>query len=177
MKRLFVLAALIATVATSMAEEAVFQLSLVPEIALHSSFTTIRGVSLGIWSENPQKSLTLGIINGSRDQSSGVSLALGVNYTENYTGVQLGFVNVSKSSFTGWQGAAINYSQGQFVGLQTSFINVAEDVRGVQLGCLNYTAKLEGVQIGFLNIVKDNGWFDQFPDKLATAFPFVNWSF
>lgn len=177
MKKLLVLSALIATAATPRAEEAGFQLSLTPDIALHSTFTTIRGVSLGIWSENPQQSLTLGIINGSTGESGGFSWALGVNYTESFTGVQWGLVNVSKSSFTGWQAGAIDYSAGQFVGLQSGFINVAEDVRGVQFGCLNYTAKLEGVQIGFLNIVKDNGWFDEFPNKLATAFPFVNWSF
>lgn len=177
MKKLVVLAVLVAATFAVRAEETAFQLSLTPDIALHSTFTKVRGVSLGIWSENPQNSLTLGIVNGSREQSSGLSLALGVNYTETYTGVQLGMVNVSKSSFLGWQGAAINYSQGQFEGLQTAFINVAQDVHGVQFGGLNYTEKLRGVQIGFLNIVRDNGWFDQFPEKLATAFPFVNWSF
>ncbi|MEY4384731.1 MAG: hypothetical protein RLY20_14 [Verrucomicrobiota bacterium] len=157
--------------------EAGFQLSLTPEIALHSTFTHIHGVSLGVWGENPQTSLTLGIVNGSREHSSGLSLALGVNYAESYEGVQWGLVNISKTSFTGWQSGAINYSQGSFVGLQSGFVNVAEDVNGLQWGCVNYTEKMKGAQIGFLNIIRDNGWFDRFPDKLATAFPFVNWSF
>ena len=177
MKKTLILVALVVAASVARAEEAGFQLSLTPDVALHSTFTTIRGVSLGVWSENPQTSLTLGIINGSREQSSGFSLALGLNYAENYRGVQWGLVNVSRSTFVGWQGAAINYSQGQFEGLQTAFINVAEDVNGVQFGGLNYAERLRGVQIGFLNIVRDNGWFDQMPDKLAKAFPFVNWSF
>jgi hypothetical protein len=36
---------------------------------------------------------------------------------------------------------------------------------------------LDGVQIGLINIAMNNPWFTEFPDKLATGFPFVNWSF
>ena len=63
-------------------------------------------------------------------------------------GVALGFVNYSKESF-----------------------------KGLQWGFVNYTEKLDGVQLGLVNIVTDNGWFDQFPGKLAKGFPFFNWSF
>lgn len=176
MKKTLCIALVVAGTAVVQAEESAFQLSLTPDIALKSKDTTIRGVSLGIWSENPQHSFTLGIINGSTGDSSGFSWGV-VNYADSYTGVQWAFVNVSQTSFVGWQGAAVNYSQGTFKGLQTGFINAAQDANGLQLGALNYTESLRGVQIGFLNIVKDNGWFDQFPDKLATVFPIVNWSF
>jgi hypothetical protein len=77
----------------------------------------------------------------------------------------------------GWQSGALNYAQGTFKGLQSGWINVGQDTTGVQIGLLNYTESLKGVQIGFLNIVKNNGWFDEFPNKLAKGFPIVNWSF
>ena len=153
------------------------QLSLTPDIALHPKDATVRGFSLGIWSENPQHGLTLGIVNGSTGESSGFSWAWGINYAESYTGVHWAIANISTTRFVGWQHGALNYSQGTFEGLQSGFVNIAEDATGLQLGAMNYTEDLHGVQIGLLNIVRNNGWFDEFPDKLATAFPFVNWSF
>lgn len=188
MKKTIVLIALVALAAQSKAESVAaatttssgdvgLQLSLTPDIALHPKDATVRGVSLGIWGENPQHSLTLGIVNGSTGESSGFSWAWGINYADSYKGVQWALVNVSKTRFVGWQGAAINVAQGDFTGLQTGFVNYGQNARGVQFGCVNYAEDLYGVQIGFLNIVKNNGWFDEFPNKLATAFPFVNWSF
>ena len=40
------------------------QLSLTPSIAIHDRSETIEGLTLGIWSENPQAALALGIVNG-----------------------------------------------------------------------------------------------------------------
>ena len=62
-------------------------------------------------------------------------------------------------------------------GFQSGWINVSQEFHGLQLGLLNYAENLRGVQIGFVNIARNNPWFKEFPDKLATAFPFVNWSF
>ena len=46
------------------------------------------------------------------------------------------------------------------------------------MGLVNYAETLDnGVQIGLANIAMNNGWFDEFPNKLAKGFPFVNWSF
>jgi hypothetical protein len=42
---------------------------------------------------------------------------------------------------------------------------------------VNYSENLRGVQIGLVNIARNNPWFNEFPDKLATGFPIVNWSF
>lgn len=163
--------------ASSLSDSKGLQLSLTPDIALHPKTTPIRGVSLNIWGENPQHSLTLGIVNGSTGESSGFSWAWGINYADSYKGVQWALVNVSKTSFVGWQAAALNYSQGTFTGLQTGFVNYGQEFKGLQCGAVNYAENLKGVQIGFLNVAKNNGWFKDFPDKLATVFPFVNWSF
>ncbi len=48
---------------------------------------------------------------------------------------------------------------------------------GLQVGLVNYAEELHGVQIGLANIAINNPWFSEFPDKLATGFPIVNWSF
>lgn len=177
MKKLLILTAFATSLAKLTAAEAAFQLSLTPDIALHSKTTTIKGVSLGIWGENPQESFNLGLVNGSTGESKGFAWAFIVNYTESYSGVQWALLNVSREEFTGWQAAVLNYSEGGFKGLQTGFVNIAQDCQGLQWGCLNYAENLHGVQIGFLNIAMNNPWFSEFPDKLATGFPIVNWSF
>ena len=68
-------------------------------------------------------------------------------------------------------------SKGRFTGFQNGVVNVSEEFHGLQLGLVNYSQNLHGVQIGLANIAINNGWFDDFPDKLATGFPIVNWSF
>lgn len=178
MKIKFVIAALIASTAGVGAQDvAPIQFSLTPDIALKSRTTTINGLSLSIWGENPQHSLTLGLVNGSTGDSGGFTWGL-INYADSYTGVSWGFVNVSTTSFAGWQHGWINVSQGTFAGFQSGWIfNYAEDFHGLQLGFVNYAENLHGVQLGFANIVRNNSWFDEFPDKLATGFPILNWSF
>ncbi len=176
MKKLLIIAALATSVASLKADESVFQASLTPDIAIHPRTTEINGFALNIWGENSQHSLNLGFVNGSTGDSKGLGWGL-VNYDDSYTGVQWGIVNYSKKSFIGWQDGCVNVSKGYFKGFQDGLINVAEDAHGLQFGGFNYTEKLNGVQIGLINIIKDNGWFDEFPNKLAKGFPIVNWSF
>ncbi|BCS89235.1 LA_2272 family surface repeat-containing protein [Pseudodesulfovibrio sediminis] len=139
-----------------------FQLSLVPDVALHSRSTRIDGVALSIWGENPQSALALGIINGSSGDSAGFSWGF-VNYADNYTGVQWGLVNYNHHSFTGWQAGFVNASS-TMTGLQTGFINYADTAQ-------------PGLQIGLINVIKRNQWFNEMPNGLAPVFPIVNWRF
>ena len=139
----------------------IFQAALTPNIALQSRDTRIEGISLAIWCENPQSAFTLGFINGSTGKSAGFTWGI-VNYSETYTGVQLGFLNTASELF---------------VGLQDGAVNITKEAHGVQLGVVNYTDTLKGLQLGFVNIVTTTPWFKEFPDKLAKGFPFVNWSF
>ncbi|MEY4916406.1 MAG: hypothetical protein RL616_319 [Verrucomicrobiota bacterium] len=158
------------------AAETVFQLSLVPDVAIFPRTTQVNGLSLGIWNENPQASLELGFVNGNTGNSCGVSLGL-VNYAENYRGVQWGAVNYCERDFTGVQDAYVNVCTGHFTGVQYGYVNYADDFCGLQLGAVNYTRHLRGVQLGFINVALNNPWFKEFPNKLATGFPFFNWSF
>jgi hypothetical protein len=176
MNKLLVLSVLVAGTAGLQADDTLFQASLTPDIAIHSRNTRINGLSLNIWGENPQSSLNLGFVNGSIGDSQGLAWGL-VNYADSYTGVAWGIVNVSRENFFGWQDGVINYSQGTFTGLQSGWINVGQEVHGLQLGFVNYAENLNGVQLGFINIAQNNPWFNEFPDKLATGFPILNWSF
>jgi hypothetical protein len=153
------------------------QLSLTPDIALYSRDTEVHGLALDIWGENPQASLNIGLVNGSTGESSGLSYGL-VNYAESYTGVQLGWVNISTGHFTGLQDGWVNLATGGLSGLQYGVVNISKvETKGLQLGVFNYANKLDGLQIGLVNIAPNNPAFDEFPDKLAPGFPILNWSF
>jgi hypothetical protein len=161
MKRTLPFLILCAAAFSAAADEKFLQLSLTPDVALCSRDTVIKGISLNIWGENEQSGFALGFVNGSTGNSSGMSWGL-VNYAESYTGLQLGVVN---------------YASDELKGVQLGGVNIAMRVSGVQLGCVNYAESLHGVQLGFLNIAANNPWFEEFPNKLAVVFPFVNWSF
>ena len=148
MKKLILLSALVAGVTSAKAVDMpFFQASLTPDIAVQSKTTETSGLTLNVWGESQHHGCTLGFVNGSTGQSSGFTWGFFVNYDESYKGFALGMVNVSK------------------------------DFHGLQWGFVNYTENLRGVQLGLVNIAKNNPWFNEFPDKLATGFPFVNWSF
>ena len=183
MKKLFVAVVLACSAAGLSAEESHgFQASLTPDIAIYPKTTEIRGFSLNLWGENPQQGAAIGFVNGSTGDSKGFTWAL-YNYADSYTGVSWGLANYSTTSFTGWQGGiffcpcVVNISKGKFTGFQEAIVNCAEEFHGFQLGLVNYADNLHGVQIGVVNIAINNPWFHDFPDKLATGFPIVNWSF
>lgn len=177
MKKILIIAALLVSAAAMRAAETtVIQLSLTPDIALYSKTTTVKGLSLNIWGENTMKGVSLGLVNGSTEDSAGFSCGI-VNYDDNYHGVQWGIVNFSRESFIGWQRGCVNISQGTFLGYESGLVNVSENMTGLQLGVVNYAQNLKGVQIGLVNVAINNPWFTEFPDKLAKGFPIVNWSF
>jgi hypothetical protein len=174
--QLITMAALTITAVSLRADDTGIQLSLTPDVALFPRTTTVRGLSLNIWGENQQWSLTLGLVNGSIGDSGGFSWGI-VNYADSYRGFQWGAVNISTGDFVGWQNGWINVSQGTFTGFESAMVNVSQDTSGFQLGVVNYAQKLNGLQIGLANVAANNSWFEEFPDKLATGFPIVNWSF
>lgn len=145
------------------AETQAFQLSLIPEIAIQSKTTRIEGVSIGIWSENPQSALAFGVVNGSTGDSSGLSLAFLANYAESYKGAQLAWIaNYTEKNASGVQWAAFNYA-GKLHGLQLGFINYAE-------------TSDKGLQVGIINIMNETKkWFGNFPNEVAPGMVFVNW--
>lgn len=153
------------------------QLSLTPDIAIHSRRTNIEGLTLSIWGENPQSAFALGLVNGSTGSSAGFSLGI-LNYADSYKGLQWACVNYTKASHLGWQLSFINYTEGSMKGLQTGWVNYAGHLTGVQFGFVNYAAKATtGVQIGILNLLPQNGWFKNFPDEVAPGMVLVNWRF
>jgi hypothetical protein len=194
MKKILFCLAIVFTTSTAIAGSKPIQLSLTPNIALHSRHEIIEGLTLSIWGENRQEALSLGIVNGSKGQSVGASLGL-FNYADYYRGIHFGLfgVNYTKNNFfgaqIGWFGG--NYA-GQMKGLQLGLGNWAEQIKGLQFGLVNYAGQLkglqlglgnwadtaqDGVQIGLVNIIAQNKWFDNFPDEVAPGMLFVNWRF
>jgi len=160
------------------AQDRAFQLSLTPGIALHDRDVRIEGVSLGIWSENPQKSLTLGFVSGSTGDSSGFSWSFLVNYADSYKGVHWAPVNYTKQDFVGWQSGFVNYTEQDFKGFQSAAVNYAGHLKGLQLGLFNYVETASsGVQVGFVNIIRENRWFKDLPSSVAPGMVIANWRF
>ena len=175
------------------------QLSLTPSIAIHDRSETIEGLTLGLWSENPQAAFALGIVNGSTKESAGLSLgvvnyadsykgmSVGIlNYADSYKGVQGGLVNYTKQDLVGWQGgplfglllSVVNYTGGTMNGFQCGVVNHAGNLIGLQFGVVNHATKVEsGVQIGVVNLMPENEWFTGMPGELAPGMVLVNWRF
>lgn len=173
------LACLCLALAATGAAAAPIQLSLTPEIALYDRDEIVNGVSLNIWGENEQHALSLGIVNGSTGDSAGFSIALLLNYAENYRGIQWAPINYVREDFLGWQWGLVNYTGAQMTGLQVALVNYAGSLKGLQLGVINYAeASNGGVQLGLINVITENTrWFTGLPEDLAPVMVFVNWSF
>ena len=159
-------------------ESKAFQASFTPNYAVHDRDVMIEGLSIGVWSENPQKAFALGFVSGSTGDSKGFSWSLLANYADNYSGVHWAPVNYTKMNFTGWQSGFVNVTKENFLGFQSGFVNYALTMRGLQLGMVNYAQTANsGLQLGLANVISENKWFTDFPDSLAPAFVFVNWRF
>ncbi len=178
MKKLLTILAGIMVASGSLAGSKPLQISLTPDIALYDRSEQIEGLVVGIWSENPQTALALGIVSGSTGSSAGLSWSFLLNYADNYKGVHSAPINYTKHDFLGWQGGFVNYAGGAMKGLQSGTVNYAGRLTGLQLGLLNYAETAEnGVQIGLINIIPQNVWFSELPDALAPGMVFVNWRF
>ncbi len=178
MKKLIGIVSVLIFVASGVMASSPIQLSITPDVALVDRDVRIEGLSLGIWSENPQTALALGIVSGSRGQSAGLSWSFLLNYADSYKGIQWAPVNYNRANFLGWQSGLVNYTEGTMKGLQTGFVNYAGRLTGVQWGFFNYAESVEtGVQVGFLNLMPQNAWFTELPNELAPGMLFVNWSF
>jgi hypothetical protein len=150
-----------------MAETAGFQLSLIPDVAIQERDTTIKGVSIGVWNENPGSQWQIGFVNGMTGESYGVQGPFFwtiFNYAEDFTGAQLGLVNYVSKELTGAQLGAVNVVKAVDGGFQLGFVNYTETAKNL-------------LQIGFVNIIEDNEWFSDFPSDLAKGFVIVNWTF
>jgi hypothetical protein len=179
MKRIKVCSLAVLTAAGAVAQSEPFQASLTPDIAMHDRSEMIEGLTLSVWGENPQKSLAIGIVNGSTGDSAGFALGFLLNYADAYTGVQWAPVNFNTEGGLGWQAAFLNYTEGAFKGVQTGAVNYAGTLTGLQLGLLNFTDNADtAIQIGIVNIIRETTeWFSEFPDAVAPGMVFVNWRF
>lgn len=127
------------------AAQKAFQASLTPDVAILDKTERIEGLTLSIWGCNPQTSIALGLINGTSEDSKGVSIGF-ANYGQMYRGIQLGFANADD----------------ELKGLQLGVINSTKKTSS-------------GIQLGLFNIIKESEWFSNFPHELAPFMILVNW--
>lgn len=154
------------------------QLSVTPDVSIFGRAERVEGLTLGLWSENPQSALALGVVNGSTGQSAGLSLALILNYADNYKGIEWAPINYVTGDMLGWQSGIVNYTGGTLQGLQSGTVNYAGRLTGLQLGVVNFAAAAQtGVQIGLVNLMPRNQWFSGLPNELAPGMVFINWRF
>ena len=175
MKKLVMGCAIVIMIAGTALASKPIQVSIIPDVALYGRTETIEGLTIGLWSENPQTALALGVINGSTGQSAGLSWAFILNYAESYTGIHWAPINYTAGDFLGWQAGFVNYA-GAMRGLQRGTVNITGRLTGLQFGFINYAETVDtGLQIGLINIMPQNQWFTELPNALAPAMIFVNW--
>lgn len=100
----------------------------------------------------------------------------------NYTGKSLhaaqvaGIANISRKGCSSFQLAGLVNAGADIDGLQMSgLVNVANRVKGVQLGLINYADESEGISIGLINIIRKGGKHEfevSFSETLHTALSF-----
>ena len=102
--------------------------------------------------------------------TTGAQLSLAYNHAENIDGTQLTLfantatgtmqgvqiapVGVNLATGDGWIGqiSFVNMAPGSFDGFQISGLNIADGLRGSQIGFANYGRRVHGTQIGLVNI-------------------------
>ena len=173
MKKLLMLAVLVATLGITAAAESPIKLSLYDNIAwpktndtnivlglVDSNTPTVKGVALTIGSTrvNDMTGLSWAWIYTRSNNLTGVQWGGFYHVTKNVTGVTGGLVNHNKGKFTGVQFGLVNLAN-NMKGVEFGFYNQAERMSGLQLGFVNYIKRIDcGLQIGLVNIIEQNGW-------------------
>ena len=120
---------------------------------------------LGQWGNSLYDKIHLGIINKNRNDNEGLAIALMVNHSRSFSGVQI---------------APVNYAAGRFRGVQMGLINHADNFdKGVQIGLYNSSHNINSaLQIGLLNVImtRDDD-YDDVPEENIPALAIINWRF
>ena len=160
-----------------------FQASLTPDIAIYPKTTEINGLSLNIWGENPQQGVALGFVNGSTGDSAGFSWGL-FNYSDP-TPVFRGVGQLSTKPALSAGRAVLFSGPAWSMSRKASSLVFSQPDCQLRQGISRPSAGL--CQLHGKSSRRAN-WAGQhrgstirgsmiFPDKLATGFPIVNWSF
>lgn len=125
----------------------------------------IRGVRLGGVTRNAAvHGADVGFLNFTQGRQSGFQGGFFNHVGEDLSGLQLSATYAAvEGTVRGVQLAGAASSTGVLRGGQVSgFVNVADEVRGAQIGLVNYTERLSGLQLGLLNVNRD-GWIPILP--------------
>ena len=157
MKKLLMLAVLVATLGVTAAAESPIKLSLYDNIA---------------WPKPHKTNVVLGIVDNNTPTVHGVSLAIGSSRANEMYGLSAGWIYARSKKLRGLQGAiysvsydtkGITYSlvdnnKGSFVGGQLGFVNLSKNMKGVQWGFYDQADKMSGIQFGVINYAKQSNF-------------------
>ena len=80
------------------------------------------------------------------------------------TGIKYDFIYGRCRDLKGIDFGLANDIRGDFTGVQLGFVNLSHSLYGVQFGFVNFSDSVkQGLQLGFLNFISRNGWFPVFP--------------
>jgi hypothetical protein len=156
--RVLVLCATIVALALpALAGEKPVNISIFTPISIAKESDSVTGFRLNlIYGKNTSvRVIDLGFVNHT---TTGLSKGLG-----------WGFVNYAEADFTGIQLGTVNVVGGTFEGFEYGFVNHVQNAHGLQLGFINYAQTMHGLQVGLLNIITKDGFMP--------FFPIANWSF
>ncbi|HAR43445.1 MAG TPA: hypothetical protein DCS07_12575 [Bdellovibrionales bacterium] len=97
----------------------------------------------------------MGVANFSRGGVDGVQMGAFNRAQETVRGWQVGGVNEAQSDISGAQVGAGNYAHGLMRGAQIGVVNIADDMKGLQVGLFNKSRGKGAVPVGLINVVED----------------------
>jgi hypothetical protein len=128
------------------AAEKAINISIFPPVALAKPEDSVTAFRLNLlYGRNAAvKIVDLGLVNHT---TTGLS-----------NGLQWGAINYTESQFSGLQLGTLNINKGSTSGLQWGFVNYAASGGGLQLALVNYAEEMKGLQVGAINIIRKGGF-------------------
>jgi len=111
--------------------------------------------------------LDFGIASAS-DRTSALQLNLVNVVKEEFTGLQIGLINLDGAASGVKLGLLMNNVDAMSKGIDIGIINTALESHGLQVGLINYCEFMVGVQIGLVNIIRESN---------VPFFPIINFCF
>jgi hypothetical protein len=174
---LVVLMAFVSMGTFAQAADRPIDLALFSPVELYPATDSVKGLRLAIYGVKENfTGLDLGLVKVTRGDFVGVGFWGGNKVGGNAKGLQAGFVNYVEKDFTGAQLGLLNYSFGETTGVQWGIYNRGGNFAGVQLGFVNRVTRLSGG----LQIGLLNFWDEAASGdwkKERAFFPIVNWKF
>lgn len=114
----------------------------------------VTGIEMGLGANLKEvKGLQANVLYGMSGILKGIQISV-ISRSNNITGAQIGFRNISYHTLHGVQAGIFNQAV-KLKGLQLGLINTSNILAGLQIGLINKSSNLSGLQIGLFNIIEN----------------------